>query len=65
MGTLEIPQTIAVQVLLLTFALLALLMSFFLSTMSLSFTFIFASSFNHMNSTSLSFSEFSELLHPY
>ena len=55
---------IAVQVLALNFALFALLLSFSLNY-ELIIYFHFCASFNHMNSTSLSFFEFSELLHPY
>ena len=56
---------IAVQVLALNFALLALRLSFSLNYELIIYFHVCASSFNHMNSTSLSFSEFSELLHPY
>ena len=56
---------IAGQVLALNFALLALLLSFSLNYELIIYFQFCASSFNHMNSTSLSFSEFSELLHPF
>ena len=64
--TLEIPQNIAAQVLALNFSLFALLLSFSLNY-ELILYFCFCSffqlygSFNHANSTFLSFSEFSEL----
>ena len=65
MCTLEIPQKIAVQVLALNF-LLSLLLSLFSNYelfMYFCFSFFFHSygSFNHANSTSLSFSESPEL----
>ena len=65
MCTLEIPPEIAVQFLALSFALFALVLSFSLNYELIIYLHFHASSFNHMNSTSLSFSEFSELLHPY
>ena len=69
MCTLEIPQKLQHKFLLLTFSYLLYFLaslSTMISSMSLSFTFVFCSfqsygSFNHINSTSLSFSEFSEL----
>ena len=66
MCTLEIPQKIAAQVLALNFLLFALLLSFSLNYELILYFHFFSfiqsyGSFNHVNSTSLSFSEFSEL----
>ena len=66
MCTLEIPQKIAAQVLALNFLLFALLLSFSLNYELILYFHFFSfiqsyGSFNHANSTSLSFSELSEL----